>query len=243
MNALLCLMLSAVVKNNIRYCFNEIDSTYSVGCGVRQDAIADQSVDFSTIIIPESIYNKKITRINNYAFQNLKTIRTVQIYAKITSIGFSAFDQCSGLERVNIPASVTHIDVNAFCLSNLTDQIGNPKNVSFGVVHFFFEPGSKSLEIKDGGITNKETIIISYCRENDVIDCGNSLFLHSNYIIYSPKSISFCSHNSTEIKKQAICSPYPPTLPYTPCLTLDLKPGRLSYSIYFMITLSYSSNN
>ena len=232
MYSLLFLILSSVVENNIRYCFESTTNSYSVGCASQaQDAIEDKSLNLSTLIIPEKINNKDITKINTAAFKGLNTIRVVQIYAKITIIGTQAFDQCSGLERINIPATVKNILGNALCLSTST-------GTSKGTVHIYFEPGSQLEEIGDGGISSKETIIITYCGNSQNIMCTKDfLYKVTNKIIYSPYSFEFCNISSSEIREPAICPPYPPTLPNIPCLTLDWKPVRLSYAMYFMIML------
>ena len=221
----------SVIKNNIRYCLDENEASYSVGCGSHQDAIADNSIDLSTIIIPEKIYNKDITKINSCAFEQLKTIRIVQIYAKITRIEFRAFDQCSGIERINIPATVTYIGGNALCLSN--------NGPSGGTVHIYFEPGSQLSQIGDGGISSKETMIISYCGQNSMNNCGSNIFSYVvNPIIYSPNNIEFCSIQSTQIKEQALCLPYPPKLPNTPCITLYYRQIPTSYIIHLIFLIA-----
>ena len=241
MYSLLFLILSSVVENNIKYCFDSTTNSYSVGCASQaQDAIKDKSLNLSTLIIPEKINNKDITKINTAAFCNLSTIRVVQIYAKITIIATRAFDQCSGLERINSPSTVKIIDGNALCLST---SIGTDETkISEGTVHIYFEPGSQLEKIGSGGISSKETIIITYCGNNTNITCGGA-FLYGaiNISIYNPYSLKFCNIPSTEIEdeEQEICPspPPPPTLLNTPLLTLDWKQVRVYYAMYFMIML------
>ena len=238
MYSLLFLILSSVVENNIRYCFDSTTNSYSVGCASQdQDAIEDKSLNLSTIIIPEKIKNKDVTKINIAAFRSLSTIRVVQIYAKITIIATRAFDQCSGLERINIPSTVKIIGGNALCLST---SIGTDKtDISEGTVHIYFELGSQLEEIGAGGISFKKTIIITYCGNNTNIECGSAFFCASNKIIYNPYSLKFCNISSSEIEEQEICPspPPPPTLLNTPLLTLDWKQVRVYYAMYFMIML------
>ena len=204
--------MSFVIKNNIKYCLDEQSDTYNVGCGQSKDAIDDQNLDLSTIVIPEKIYGKDITKISASAFRSLSQIRIVQIYAKITVIDSWAFDQCSGIERINIPATVTSIGGNALCFSQ---SVGG---ASPGSVHIYIEKGSQLSKIDSGGISSKETIIISYCGSINIQECGANVFAGGcqTVKIYSPSSKSICSRQSTIVEESAICPPYPPTIPITP---------------------------
>lgn len=65
---------------------------------VSEDAPAD-------IVIPEGI-----TEIEEKAFFNFKTLKSITIPTSVTRIGAEAFDGCTALESVTIPRSVPRID-------------------------------------------------------------------------------------------------------------------------------------
>lgn len=55
-----------------------------------------------------------VERIENYAFNYNKNLRSIEIPDSVTSIGWAAFNGCKNLTSVTIPGSVTNIDVCAF---------------------------------------------------------------------------------------------------------------------------------
>ena len=70
----------------------------------------------TSITIPDSV-----TTIGNYAFRNCSNLTTITIPDSVTTIGWDAFYGCSSLTSVTIPDSVTEIENLAFCgCSNLT---------------------------------------------------------------------------------------------------------------------------
>ena len=62
-----------------------------------------------TTVIPESV-----TAIGSFAFNNVTSLKSIDISDKITSIGKSAFYGCSSLGGIHIPDSVTAIGDTAF---------------------------------------------------------------------------------------------------------------------------------
>ena len=74
-----------------------------------------------SVIIPDKIYNKSVTSIENYAFQNCDSIKNVVMPDSITSIGEQAFSNCNSLESISISKNLTSISSDAFsnCI-NLT---------------------------------------------------------------------------------------------------------------------------
>lgn len=81
-------------------------------------------VKTSSIIIPDTISNKRVNEIGNSAFENNSKIVSITIPDSVTSIGLWAFSGCTGLTSVAIGNSVTSIGTAAFAgctgLTNFT---------------------------------------------------------------------------------------------------------------------------
>jgi len=109
-----------LVENNLKYTLLD-DDTYSV-------KVDDTSV--TSIIIPDTINGKKVTKIEDYAFKDCESLQTITIGDNVTSIGKYAFQNCKKLDNVVIPESVTTYGDDIFnnCIS-LTD-VSLPSNLT-----------------------------------------------------------------------------------------------------------------
>jgi len=88
--------------------------------------------------IPYSIFNSKITNIENSAFENNTTLKTVNILCEISTIKSDAFKNCINLLNINIPNGTTSIQDNAFYgCSNLSEIILPKKLISIGNYSFY----------------------------------------------------------------------------------------------------------
>ena len=103
--------------------------------------------DFNgAMVIPESINNLPVTRINEYAFSTC-IAASFSIPDSVTEIGMRAFNGCLNLSNITIPESVTKIGENAF---NICSKLKYMKVLN---------PG---CEFQDGwGIPNS-TVIYGY---------------------------------------------------------------------------------
>lgn len=63
----------------------------------------------TSLLIPSTIYNKKVTAIADNAFKNNTKITEVTVSDGIESIGECAFGYCSNLQTITLPDSVTEI--------------------------------------------------------------------------------------------------------------------------------------
>ena len=68
----------------------------------------------SVLSIPQKLDGRKVTEIDDFAFNNRDYLKEVIIPEGVTSIGRNAFYNCPSLEKVTIPDSVTKIDKMAF---------------------------------------------------------------------------------------------------------------------------------
>jgi hypothetical protein len=87
-------------------------------------AITKYKGSATAVIIPATINNFPVTRIDRDAFKNNKSITSVTIPNGVDTIYSSAFEGCTSLTSVTIPNSVTYIGIAAFkdC-TKLTDII------------------------------------------------------------------------------------------------------------------------
>lgn len=69
--------------------------------------------DGKNIIIPSTIGDKKVIRINQNAFQNKDKIETLEINYGLKEIGSSAFYDCDNLKQIILPASLENVGHNA----------------------------------------------------------------------------------------------------------------------------------
>lgn len=82
-----------------------------------------------SVIIPDKIYNKSVTSIENYAFQNCDSIKNVVMSDSITSIGEQAFSNCNSLESISISKNLTSISSDAFYNCTNLASISIPDSV------------------------------------------------------------------------------------------------------------------
>ena len=105
---LCCVALVACGKSAKSLEYIELDDgTY----GVRSEG---QASNEDKIVIPSTYNDKAVTRIEDYAFEYLNTLTTIEIPNSVTSIGDYAFYNCKNLTSVVIPDSVKSIGVGAF---------------------------------------------------------------------------------------------------------------------------------
>jgi hypothetical protein len=71
--------------------------------------------ELTELVIPDNV-----KRINDYAFDGLKSLTKVSIGTGVTSIGKSAFSRCSSLASVHIT------DLSAWCKITFSDSSSNP---------------------------------------------------------------------------------------------------------------------
>lgn len=101
--------------------FNTIASTKDREYEVTYNGNAEK------IVIPDSYYGKKVTRLNKI---NSTTVKEVILPQSITEFASSAFEGCSALENVNIPAGITSLPDNLFLGCSALSDIEIPYKVN-----------------------------------------------------------------------------------------------------------------
>ena len=87
------------------------------------------SIDESTISIPDKVDGHPVTMIYDYAFSGLEKTKTINIPDSVKIIGSEAFAWCENLQTINIPNSVTTIDAVAFAGNEKLQSITIPNSV------------------------------------------------------------------------------------------------------------------
>ena len=81
--------------------------------------------------IPSTLGGNKVVTVDDYAFRNCESVKTVTIPDTVTRIDTSAFEGCVNLESVSLPGSLTYIGGKVFygCESLITVTI--PSSVTY----------------------------------------------------------------------------------------------------------------
>lgn len=109
-------------QDGILYVINDNDEVVITDCS--------DSIDKSTISIPDKIDGHPVTMIYEFAFCGLEKTKTINIPDSVKVIGAEAFAWCENLQTINIPTSVTTIDAAAFAGNNKLQSITIPDSVT-----------------------------------------------------------------------------------------------------------------
>ena len=109
-------------QDGIFYVINDNDEVVITDCS--------DSIDESTISIPDKIDEHPVTMIYEFAFCGLENTKTINIPDSVKVIGAEAFAWCNNLQTINIPTSVTTIDAAAFAGNDKLKSITIPNNVT-----------------------------------------------------------------------------------------------------------------
>lgn len=111
--------------------------------------------DQTKFTIPNSV-----TKIENHAFSNCKSLQEIIIPKSVTNIGDYAFSNCS-LQKIVIPESVTNIGYRAF--SNCSLQgIVIPKSVTNIRIDTFYCSSLRKIKIPKGYKATFEQLLSKY---------------------------------------------------------------------------------
>lgn len=109
-------------QDGIFYVINDNDEVVITDCS--------DSIDESTISIPDKIDEHPVTMIYEFAFCGLENTKTINIPDGVKVIGAEAFAWSNNLQTINIPTSVTTIDAAAFAGNNKLQSITIPNSVT-----------------------------------------------------------------------------------------------------------------
>lgn len=109
-------------QDGILYVINDNNEVVITGCS--------DSIDESTISIPDKIDGHPVTMIYYYVFSGLENTKTIKIPDSVKVIGSGAFALCDKLQTINIPNSVTIIDTVAFWGNEKLQSITIPNSVT-----------------------------------------------------------------------------------------------------------------
>ena len=109
-------------QDGILYVINDNDEVVITDCS--------DSIDKSTISIPDKIDGHPVTMIYYYVFSGLENTKTINIPDSVKVIGAEAFAWSNNLQTINISNSVTTIDVAAFSGNDKLKTINIPNSVT-----------------------------------------------------------------------------------------------------------------
>ncbi len=113
--------------------------------------------------------------IDEYAFNQCKTLTSVTIPDSVTSIGDYAFYECGALENVIIPEGVTNIENYAFCYCSALKSVTIPNSVtSIGEYAFSCCNALKSIAISDS-ITSIGKYAFNWCTSLESVTIPDSV--------------------------------------------------------------------
>lgn len=125
------------------------------------------------VTVPDSIAGLLVTRIEDYAFANCKTLHKVTLPESLVAIGDSAFSACWMLEEINFPKSLKHIGEKAFwnCASLSTVDISQD-DISIGLRGF---AGCVALSSEDCYIAVKGILFQYFWTEESILPIGEEV--------------------------------------------------------------------
>ena len=109
-------------QDGIFYVINDNDEVVITDCS--------DSIDESTISIPDKIDEHPVTMIYEFAFCGLENTKTINIPTSVTTIDAAAFAGNNKLQSITIPNSVTELGVGAFILCENLTNITLPNTIS-----------------------------------------------------------------------------------------------------------------
>lgn len=92
------------------------DGTLAVEAKIENHTLGAGRNEFINVVIPEEYNGKKVTRIAERGFLQLRKLKSITIPEGIVEIGKSAFNACESLETVNLPQSLKTIGSSAFSM-------------------------------------------------------------------------------------------------------------------------------
>ena len=83
----------------------------------------------TTVVIPDKIEGKDVTRIREYAFAHNKKLVSIDIADSITIIEQTVFEDCSSLKKVDLPQNLQQLEYGAFLNCESLETITLPSSI------------------------------------------------------------------------------------------------------------------
>lgn len=184
-------MSNCTTVNDIEYCYD--NKEWGVGKYNTPEIAYKGSNELINLVIPKSTPGiSTISYIGRQAFDLIKTLKTVEIFADIRIFCDHCFANCPNLTRINIPSSTTTLNHNAI-------QCYTGKGASPGTLIIIIGVNSKLSSISSQSIAIKEQIHIYICDRLNVKYVSNS-FIAANVTVFSPKKSTFCNIKTTRLQ-------------------------------------------
>ena len=120
-------------------------------------------------------FDGAVTSIEDYEFDNRKSLTEITIPNSVTSIGDGAFEDCENLTSITIPNSVTSIGKGAFAYCSSLTSITIPNSVtSIGSAAFYFCSSLTNVSIGNS-VTSIEYGAFYYCSSLTEVTIGNGV--------------------------------------------------------------------
>ena len=173
-----------VVENGVKYEVNEQEQKAVVV------GLADKNS--STAEIQEYVSGYLVSGIEGGAFQNCRSLTSINIPSSVTSIGDYAFRRCSALTSIYIPSSVTSIGNGAFNECRSLTFINIPPSVtSIGNDAFNSCSSLPSINIPSS-VTSIGNYAFNSCSSltSITVDESNPIYSSENNVLFSKKGKS-----------------------------------------------------
>ena len=181
-----------ISKNLKRGEYKNDDGIYSYteySDGIRIDKFEGAA---ETIIIPDKINNKPVTKIGYSAFYKNENVKNITVPGSVKSIGGYAFNSCNALENVIISEGVTRIGFSAFSFCSALTYVSIPASCERLETHCFFgDRALKKLTIPSG----VKSIGVSIVTDVEIeIDKNNPYYCIIDKAIYTKDQKTLVSY-------------------------------------------------
>lgn len=141
-----------------------------------------------------------VTGIGNHAFNNCRTLTSIDLPDSITTIGEYAFSNCAALSSITIPDKVTTIGDYAFYGCAAITSITIPKSVTSIGTTALFNRALTSIEVQSGNSVyhSEGNCLIETATQTLLVGCSTSVIPNDVKIIGSG-AFDFCSFTAINI--------------------------------------------
>ncbi len=141
------------------------------------------------VVIPSELEGYQIIEIDDEAFSENETLRSVTVPEGVTRIGEKAFYNCTALETITLPDSLTEIDDYAFYGCSSLESIALPDSMTdIGEYAFYNCSSLETIAIPDG-IMEIGKYTFYYCSALKSVTLPDGLIEIGDYAFYRCSSL------------------------------------------------------